>query len=221
MFPAIACAMMLPNDSPLMWLSIAAIAWCCLVAVFGAILGIFLAAGKLQLGCPSCSANSHVAGGHGDGMFLECPKCGWLRVQVGQLGRLRVARIESEDDDLADWQPDSVSPLRHRLAFALLYLPVVLSIAAATILHEFLWFYLLIPGFWCYAAGGFLLNAIFSGQMRDNHGSTLRSRSPFSFWSKFAVWLLFYVFAASFPLGFALQERSKESSAPPTVKADR
>ena len=88
-----------------------------------------------------------------------------------------------------------------------MFLPVVLSIAAATMIHRFSFFYLLIPGFWCYCVGCFILDGVFSGR----YGNRSRANAPIRFWGNIAIWSLFYIFAAYFPIGFAKQESAKEA----------
>ena len=216
MFPAIVIAWFLPNDSPLIWPAIVAIVWGVIVAGLGALQGIMLAFGKLHLGCPICDARSFVSGGDRDGMYLECPHCGDLRLKVGRLFGLRAIRPGSADDDLAEYPVSTSSPLlapkRHLVPFIIIFLPVVASVVAASVIHEFSFFYILIPGFWCYAAGGFILDGIFSGSVSDNHGTAVRRRSPIRFWGKIGIWSLFYIFAMAFPIGFAIQESNKQKT---------
>lgn len=204
---------MLPEDSPFIWPAIAAIIWGLVVGVLGAIQGIMMACGKLHMGCPICDARSFVQGGNRDGVYFDCPHCGELRIKAGRLFGMQVTRTGTEDDDLADYRPDNASPLlapkRHPVPFAIIFLPVVASIVVASVIHEFSFFYLLIPGFWCHAVGGFILDGIFSGSMSDNHGTALRARMPIRFWGKIAIWSLAYIFATVFPIGYALQERGK------------
>ena len=66
--------------------------------------------------------------------------------------------------------------------------------------------------FWCYAVGGFILDGIFSGSVSDNQGTVVKSRSPIRFWGKIGLWTLFYIAAAAFPIGFAVQESGKEKA---------
>ena len=103
-------------------------------------------------------------------------------------------------------------PLRHSVPFAIIFLPVVASIIAASIIHKFSFFYLLIPGFWCYGVGGFILDGVFGGSFSDNYGTASRSKSPIRFWGKIGIWSLFYILAAAFPIGFALQERDRATT---------
>ena len=214
-FPAVIIGWMIPEDSILVWPVAIAIAWGILVAFLGAIQGIMLACGRLYVGCPTCNAKSHVLGGDRDGMCLDCPNCGELRLKPGGLFRLKAIQCGSDEDELADYHPDSHSPLlapkRHWIPFLIIYLPVVGSVIAASAIHKFMFFYLLIPGFWCFAVGGVILDGIFSGSISDNHGTALRSKSPFRFWGKIGIWSIAYLLAAAFPIGFALQERAKNA----------
>jgi hypothetical protein len=216
MFPAIVIAWLLPDDSPFIWLAIAAIIWGLFVGTLGAIQGILLACGKLHLGCPLCNSRSLISGGNRDGMYLDCPHCGALRIKVGRLFGLQVIHSGSVDDELSDCPtaPGSIllAPKRHLVPFIIIFLPVVASIVAASLIHEFNFFYIVIPGFWCYAVGGFILDGVFSGSMSDNHGTAVRGRSPVRFWCKIGIWSLFYVFATTFPICFAIQERDKQKA---------
>lgn len=186
--------------------------WSFLVALAGAVQGVRMALGWLFMKCPVCSAKSRVTGGNADGMLLDCPACGTLRLKTKWL-RLQAIRPGSEDDDLAECPPPTKEilklPLRHPLPFLALFLPVIGSIAASAVIHEFTFFFLLVPGFWCYAVACFLLDALFTGRIQDNTGTSLRSKSPFRFWWECAIWALAYLFALSFPVGFALQERGR------------
>ena len=94
-----------------------------------------------------------------------------------------------------------------------MFLPVVASIVAAAVIHEFSFFYIIIPGFWCYAVAGFCIHDIETGSVTDNYGTVTRSGSPFRFWTKVGVWLLFYLFAMCFPIGYAMQERDRAGNA--------
>jgi len=211
--PAVIIGWILPENSILIWPVGLAVVWGIFVAVFGAVQGIRLARGSLFLGCPLCNAKSQVTGGNRDGMYLDCFDCGELRFKPGSLFGLKVIRTGSPEDDLANLRPESRSPLlaprRHLFPFLLIFLPVLGSIVTATLIHEFSFFYILIPGFWCYAVGGFILDGIFGGRMSDNHGTAQRSRTPFRFWAKVCIWSLFYLFAAAYPIAYALQERAK------------
>lgn len=216
-FPAIIAAWLLPKDSPLSWVPAVAIVWGILVGGFGAVQGIMLACGKLHLGCSICDARSFVSGGDRDGMYLECPHCGGLRLKTGSLFGLRAVRRGSAEDDIAECPASPGAPLlapkRHPVPFLILYIPVVASVVAASVIHEFSFFYILIPGFWCYAVGGFILDGIFSGSVSDNHGTAARRGSPVRFWGKIAIWSVFYLLAAAFPVGFAIQEKHKQQTA--------
>jgi hypothetical protein len=83
---------------------------------------------------------------------------------------------------------------------------VVASVVAASIIHRFSWFYLVIPGAWCWFVGGFLIHSAITGVIEDNSGRLFRPIAPKRFWLRFSLWSFAYVFAAVIPLGFALQE---------------
>lgn len=213
MIPAIVVAWILPDGSLLLWPAIVAIVWGLFVGLLGAIQGIMLACGKLHFGCPVCDARSIVLGGDRDGMYLDCPKCGELRITLGRLWGLQAIRPGSGEDELADCPPvpDSpfLAPKRHLVPFIIIFLPVVASVVTASVIHEFKFFYILIPGFWCYVVGGVILDGIFSGCVSDNSGTAVRRRSPIRFWGKIGIWSLFYLFAAAVPIGVAMQESGK------------
>ena len=105
--------------------------------------------------------------------------------------------------------PLLLTPKKHPFPFMALYLPVIGSIIAASFIHKFSFFYLLIPGLWCYGVGCFIINGLYSGSMSDNHGTALRLKSPVRFWGKIGIWFLFYLFAMVYPIGFAMQEHHK------------
>ncbi len=216
MFPAIVIAWLLPNDSPFILPAVAGIIWGLMVAAIGAVQGIMLACGRLYLGCPLCDARSFVSGGDRDGVYLDCPHCGELRLKIGRIFGLQAIRTGSAEDDLAESPASPGSPLlapkRHLVPFVIIFLPVVASVVTASMIHKFSFFYILIPGFSCYALGGVILDALFSGSASDNHGTALRSRSPVRFWGKIGIWSLFYLFAAAFPISFAIQERGKQKA---------
>lgn len=170
MFPAIVVAWILPEGSPIIWPAILAIVWGLVVGALGAVQGILLACGKLHLGCPLCDTRSFVSGGDRDGIYLDCPHCGDLRLKVGRLAGLKTIRAGSAEDELADLPASPgaplLAPVRHWLPFLFMFLPVVASVVAASMIHEFKLFYLLMPGFWCYAVGGVHPGRAFLG----NHG---------------------------------------------------
>ncbi|MFH1024201.1 MAG: hypothetical protein V1809_12545 [Planctomycetota bacterium] len=76
-----------------LWLrvvSVVAIALMVILGVWGAVLGIVFAFGKLYFGCPDCGAKSRVLGGGKWGMLLDCPQCGQLVVSWSFLGKLKI-----------------------------------------------------------------------------------------------------------------------------------
>ena len=214
---------LLPQNSPLAILALAAVGWGILIALMGAVLGVLLLMGRLAMGCPRCGARSQVTGGNRDGMHLDCPSCGDLRIKLGKLWGLKVTNIGSVEDD-ADgysYSPDSPlrAPLRHLIPFTIMYLPVILSIIAASVIYKFTFFYLLIPGFWCYAVGGLIVDGLCTGKMRDSSGTATKAKAPFRFWSMILLWLAAYLFAAAFPIGFALQERNRAKGQHPETES--
>ena len=206
-FPAILTGWFLPDDSLFLIPVAVVIGWGMLVALLGAIQGILFAFGRLRMGCPDCNAASPVTSGDEDGMWLDCPKCGELQIRIGRFGKLVAAPPEPVEEVQVESGSPLRAPMRHPVAFAIMFAPVVASIIAASVIHQFNLFYLIIPGFWCYGVGGFILEAIFSGR----YGRHSRSGQPIRFWGNIAIWSMFYVFAAYFPIGFAKQERAKEA----------
>ncbi len=212
-FPAWIIGWIYP-DSPILLSAVAVVTcWAVLVAVLGAILGVRLAFGRLYMGCPGCNAKSFVSAGDRDGMHIHCPNCGELRIKLGSFFGLKIIKCGSHEDDLAEFYPSTnsilLAPKRHFIPFMIIFTPVVASIIAASLIHEFTFFYLLIPGVWCFAVGAYILDGIFGGSLSDNHGTALRSKAPFRFWVKLCVWSLFYIFAAAFPIAYSVQERAK------------
>jgi hypothetical protein len=195
-----------------------------LTAAVGAVMGVLLILGRLRMGCPLCDSASKVSFGQGNVLCLECPECGDLHVMFGKIGPLKILDQDSADEgeDPSDWEENQkdvtgfkrlmTTPKRHPVACTLVYAPVVASIVAAGIIHEFSLFYVLIPGFWCYAIGAMLIEAIKRGRIEDNHGSAVRSRQPIRFWVKTSVWIAGYAFATCFPVVFAIQESRKDTS---------
>lgn len=213
-FPAILCAWFLSDGSLFLWPVILVILWGVLVAILGAIQGIMFACGKLYYGCPKCDGKSFVSGWNRDGIYLDCPNCGELRFKLGSLLGLRTIKIGSDEDETAEFYENTGSFLsaakRHFIPFCVIFFPVVASVVIASVIHRFQFFYILIPGFWCYAVGGFILDGIYSGRASDNHGTAVRSKSPIRFWGKITIWSLAYLFAAASPIGVALQESEKD-----------
>lgn len=141
-FPAVVVAGVLPKDSLIIWLPIAVIAWAFLVGIFGAIQGVILAFGRLYAGCPVCNAKSSVTGGDRDGMYLDCPRCGRLRLKLGRLRGLQAIRPGSKEDGLTGYRSGAVvvsplvAPIRYFIPFTIIFIPVVASIVAASIIKR-------------------------------------------------------------------------------------
>ncbi|MES2477321.1 MAG: hypothetical protein V4640_16160 [Verrucomicrobiota bacterium] len=102
---------------------------------------------------------------------------------------------------------------RHPVAFAILYLPAVIAIIAASKIGPFVGFYLLFPGVWCFFVSAAILHDIDCGTMRfraTGWSTTItRDKSPLRFWGTIAIWAMAYLFAIAFPIGYALQERAE------------
>lgn len=193
------------------------------IGALGAVFGLLLVLGRLKMGCPQCSRASKVYAGSGHVLYLECPECGELRVSFGRMGPLKIYGEESldETDDPSEWEENQKdgagfkrlmsTPRRYPVACTLIYAPVAGSVVAASIIHEFSYFYIIIPGFWCYVIGAMLVEAIKRGRIADNHGSAVHIKQPVRFWLKASIWIGGYVFAACFPIFYALQESRKET----------
>ena len=97
----------------------------------------------------------------------------------------------------------------HPWWFVLLFAPVMGSITAASVIYKMSLFYILIPGVWCFVMGCFLIDGVVKGTITDNHGTAVRAEAPIRFWVKIGIWTLGYLFAAFFPVGYALQERHR------------
>ena len=112
-------------------------------------------------------------------------------------------------------------PKRHPLAFAVALAPVLVSIAVSTALYRFTFAYA-VPLIWCFLVSLYLIEGIQKGRLSDNHGTAIRSETPARFWAKIAIWSLGYLFAASWCIGFALQEQARlnQSAKPvPAIKS--
>lgn len=193
-------------------------------AALGVVMAVLLVIGRLKMGCPQCGRASKASFGGDNTLCLECPECGELFVSFGRMGPLKILGEDSADeaeDDPSEWEENQkdgagfkrlmMTPRRHPVAFTLIYAPVVASVVAASIIHEFIIIYVIVPGFWCYAIGAMLVEAIQRGRIADNQGSAVRSKQPFRFWLKAGIWILAYLFATWVPIGLALQESGKEA----------
>jgi len=169
--PAIALGILLPEDSPFRILPPLLFAYVIVLCLWGAWMGIQLARGRVRMGCPLCREVGEVPWGDANGMRLDCPQCGELRLALHNPFRLRVVRVGSEEDELAQCAPASGNGLTHPASyprsFALIFVPVILSIVVGSVLHGFSLFFLLIPGFFCYCVGGFLVEAFHQGRLTE------------------------------------------------------
>lgn len=178
--------------------------------IFDAYLGLKLCRGPLLMKCPFCGGAGKVGFSKVLGMHLNCPRCGSVRGHgflKAQLAHGPLTHSEQEEEaarpgglqlrDLLRTSPLSVG--------AILALPAA-SVVAASLIHRFSWFYLLIPGAWCLLVGTMQWRSLQTGVIEDNTGRVLRRHHLFRFWCKFAIWTVAYLFAASFPVFYALQE---------------
>ena len=97
------------------------------------------------------------------------------------------------------------TPKRHPLVFAAVYIPVVCSVLISSAIYRFTFAYCL-PLLWCFFVSLFLIDGVKKGQLTDNHGTAIRHRTPFRFWSKVGIWSAFYMFAIVWCFGFAMLE---------------
>ena len=91
---AAAAGMFLPKDHWFSTVSSVATVLFILLGIFGAILGVKFAFGKLHFGCPQCGTRSRVLSGNRNEFFMECPRCGTLSLTASLWGRTKVETIE-------------------------------------------------------------------------------------------------------------------------------
>jgi hypothetical protein len=96
-------------------------------------------------------------------------------------------------------------PMVHPLAFWLLYSIPLVSFAIACFVHPFEFGYLIGP-LWTFPISNFLIHSYVVRSCSDNTGTVFRDKQPFRYWAKFSVWCTGYLFAAFFPLGYAIQQ---------------
>jgi peptidoglycan/LPS O-acetylase OafA/YrhL len=104
------------------------------------------------------------------------------------------------------------TPLKHPGFFVILYLPAVISFIVACQIYRFKIEFLLFPLVWCFFVGTYLIKGVVDGRLTDNHGTAIRKTMPARFWGKVAIWTFAYVFAMTWAIGFAVQERNKEKT---------
>lgn len=133
-----------------------------------------------------------------------------MKQEASIKGRKRSLATEREEGTILS------VPLRHPIAFAILYLPAIMAIIAASMIGPFVLFYLLIPSVWCFGVAATILNDIFSGKMRFGgtgwSATIMRGKAPMRYWGTIGIWAAAYLFAIAFPIGYAFQERAKQST---------
>lgn len=91
-------------------------------------------------------------------------------------------------------------PKRHPIAFTLLYLPVVASVAIASFVYRTTLSYNTVPLLWCFFVNLFLIRGLYSGELTDNSGASSRKRTPIRFWGKVVFWSAAYMLAMALPI---------------------
>ena len=162
--------------------------------------------------CPVCSEACLVLGADKSGLCIDCQKCGELTIKLGSITGIKIidkTSITAKVHRRESKYKFIITPLIHPISFCLLYIPVVISIVYASYIHKFSYFFILVPGFWCYFTVVLLIDSFFKGIIEDNQGIAIRQESPILYWLKMLIWFLLYVFASTFPILFAIQEVMK------------
>src|SRR3954471_7618984 len=102
-------------------------------------------------------------------------------------------------------------PKRRPFAFAAVYVPVIASVVISSAVYRFTFAYCL-PLVWCFFVSLFLIQGLEKGQLTDNHGTAIRDQTPTRFWAKVSIWSVAYLFAIMWCIGFAMQERRRETT---------
>ncbi len=199
--------------------SVLGLFWVIGLGVMGAVTAIMMMRGKLKMGCPKCERMSRVDQSGRAEMTIECKKCGPLIWEIAfsrlivmtpeQLKERSQRRAKLRRKKKVRTGSPLKAPLWYPKSFAVIFAPVLVSVVAASWIHQFSFFYIIIPGFWCYGVGSFSLHSLMSGEVSMNGRDIMRSESPIAFWLSMIPWIPFYAFALVFPVGFALQESGK------------
>lgn len=192
------------------WCSSLSVLVLVVLGLHGAYLGLKLCRGPVLMSCPFCQKPGEIGFSKGIGIHLNCPRCGTVRGEGPFGARLKAGPLslpEREGENAGAGTPRfsdyaQFSPWAYLLVLA----PPAATIIAASQIHHFAWFHLLIPGVWCLFVGLHLFRAYKSGVIEDNTGRFMRRHRPFRFWLNFAIWTAAYLFAAGLPIAFALQE---------------
>ena len=97
MFAFIFVTFAVPSDSLLGRARFVAVCILVPLCLTGAVMGIFLALGRLRMLCPFCGKSGRVGGSKRDGMWMECESCGFIHGS-GPF-RLKIVREEMEDEE--------------------------------------------------------------------------------------------------------------------------
>ena len=180
------------------------------LVVFGTVVGFLIWRERLFLRCPFCPENGSVVITHEEGMELSCPKCGTITAN----GPLGLTLVRESDMPKKPRLRAPVKRMEFRSAwFWIAFTPMILSSVASIAIYRFCfasWF----PAVWGFVVCGFLVQSMRTGCLDDNAGPTFRSRQPVKFWFRILLWTLGYLFALSFPIGYARQEAGREKAAP-------
>jgi hypothetical protein len=199
-----------PENPVAIGIGLGALAILIFTGIFGAYLGLKLCRGPLLMRCPFCGGAGQVGFSKVIGMHLDCPRCGSVRGHGFLKAQLAHGPLTHSEQEEEEARPGGL-PLRDLVrtspwpVVAILVIPAA-SVVAASLIHRFSWFYLLIPGLGCLLVGTMQWQSLQTGVIEDNTGRVMRRHHPFRFWCKFAIWTVAYLFAASFPLFYALQE---------------
>ena len=99
LFAIMLAAFFAPKNSILAAADSVALGILIVLCVTGAVMGGFLAFGKLKMLCPFCGKSGRVGGSRNGGMAMECETCGIVRTS-GFLGLKFVKEpIADEDED--------------------------------------------------------------------------------------------------------------------------
>lgn len=107
---------------------------------------------------------------------------------------------------------------QHPWACALAFSPAVASLVVGSWIFRptgALFFALIIAAFFCLS----VVESYFSGTVTANVTTAIRTEDPVRFWAMWAVWVLAYLFAASFPILFAVQGRNENRTSLPQAES--
>jgi hypothetical protein len=208
----------LSKHSP--YMGIFQMAWYGFLALcaFGVYHGILAALGRFYVGCPFCNRRCHVSRLAKHAAYLDCEHCGELRWMVGRIGRLRVIRVGSpEDDEMGQVKASGKcrsAAEREKRAVIIGMLPVLVTSITAVLIHAINFFCLLFPSVFCYIVLRIIIKDVMGGRYRLNGELISRRTMPIRFWGNLVFWFFFYLFATAFPVMCALLEKTSETAIP-------